>query len=110
MQMPEKTKDGCIRIVVENAMTVYQAEKLRKQWAAYFDDFFTSHSDTNAEGVVFDLKNVRSCDITGVQLLCSARKTAESHHKKFSVSEASAAVIEAVTEAGLEPDALFSAA
>lgn len=110
MQMPEKTKNGCIRIVVENAMTVYQAEKLRKQWTAYFDDLVNADSDTVAEGVAFDLKKVRSCDITGVQLLCSARKTAEFLHKKFSVSEASAAVIEAVMEAGLEPEALFSAA
>lgn len=110
MLTPEKTEDGCIRIVVENAMTVYEAEKLRQEWTAYLKDAFNPDSGTNAAGVSFDLKKVTSCDIIGVQLLCSARKTAELTHKVFLVSEASAAVIEAVTEAGLEPDKLFSAA
>jgi len=100
-------EDGCVEVVVENSMTVYEAEKLCEEWAACF----SANSNTNAAtGVVFDLGHVGACDITGVQLLCSARKTAELNHKIFSVSEASAAVIEAVSEAGLEPEKLFAAA
>ncbi len=110
MLTPGKTEDGCIRIVVESSMTVYEAEKLCKEWAAFFSDDYSSDSETDAvAGVSLDLKQVSACDITGVQLLCSARKTAELNHKSFSVSEASAAVIEAVSETGLEPDKLFTA-
>ena len=104
MRIAEQNEDGCVRVVVENSMTVYEAETLRKEWAAYFH----SHPKTATAGVSLDLKNVNACDITGVQLLCSARKTAALNHKIFTVSEASAAVIKAVSDAGLEPDELFA--
>ncbi len=104
MLSTEKNKDGCTSIVVESSMTVYEAEKLRKEWAAYL-----KKGDACA-GVCLDLKNVSDCDITGVQLLCSARKTATLNHKIFTVSEASETVIKAVSDAGLEPDELFAAA
>ena len=110
MLTPERTGDGCIRIVVETSMTIYEAEKLREEWAAHFNEFLNPDSENEAAGVSFDLKQVSACDITGVQLLCSARKTAELNNKLFSVSEASKEVMEAVTETGLEPDKLFSAA
>ncbi len=101
----EINRDGYDCVVVEGAMTVYEIEKLRKEWAAYFN-FKTGA----AVGVSLDLKNVNECDIAGVQLLCSARKTATLNHKIFIVSEASAAVIKAVSDAGLEPDELFATA
>ena len=113
MLIGEKTKDGCTRVVVEISMTVYEAEKLRKEWAAYFSDYCSSDLKMEgdaAAGVILDLNHVSACDITGVQLLCSARKTADLNHLIFTVSEASTAVIEAVSDAGLEPDKLFAAA
>ncbi len=106
MLIAEKNKNGCTRVVVENPMTVYEAEKLRKEWAAYF----SSSIKTRGSGVSLDLKHVSACDITGVQLLCSARRTADLNHKNFTVSEASEAVIKAVSDAGLEPDMLFAVA
>ncbi len=115
MLAAEKNRDGCVRVVVQSSMTVYESEKLRKEWAAYFSsDSNSSYSNSKtggaAAGVSLDLKHVSACDLTGVQLLCSARKTAALNHKIFTVSEASAAVIKAVSEAGLEPDKLFAAA
>ena len=103
MLIPEKNRDGCARVVVQSSMTVYEAEKLRKEWIVYF-------KTGAAAGVNLDLKHVNACDITGVQLLCSARKTATLNHKIFTVSEASEEVIKAVSDAGLEPDKLFTAA
>jgi anti-anti-sigma regulatory factor len=78
---------------------------LRKEWAVYFN--FKTDA---AAGVNLDMKHVSAFDITGVQLLCSARKTAALNHKIFTVSEASEEVIKAVSDAGLDPDKLFAAA
>ena len=106
MPIAEKNKNGCARVVVESPMTVYETEKLRKEWA----DYLSSSVKTGGGGVSLDLKHVSACDITGVQLLCSARRTADLNHKNFTVSEASEAVIKAVSDVGLEPDMLFAAA
>ena len=107
MLIAEKNSNGCARVVVQSPMTVYEAEKVRKEWAVYLSD---NCKPGSASGVSLDLKNVSACDITGVQLLCSARKTAALNHKIFRVSEASEAVIKAVYDAGLEPDKLFASA
>ncbi len=104
-----KNQNECVRVVVESSMTVYEAEKLRKKWAVYLN-FKTGTKTGAAAGVNLVLKHVNACDITGVQLLCSARKTAALNHKIFTVSEASEEVIKAVSDAGLDLDKLFAAA
>ncbi|MDM8556869.1 STAS domain-containing protein [Desulfococcaceae bacterium HSG7] len=104
MLIAEKNSDECAHVVVQSSMTVYEAEKLCKEWASYLK------KGDACTGVCLDLKNVSDCDITGVQLLCSARKTADLNHKILIVSEASKTVIKAVSDAGLEPDELFTAA
>jgi anti-anti-sigma regulatory factor len=51
--------------------------------------------------VVLDLSAIEACDITMLQLLCSAKKSAEKSGKIFSVRSFSPAVIQANTSLGL---------
>jgi len=52
--------------------------------------------------LILDLSEVTSCDVAGIQLLYSAKRTAKEKGKGFSFSGASDAVIEAAGGAGIE--------
>lgn len=56
-----------------------------------------------------DLSAVESCDFTTIQLLCSARRSAEQAGQPFVVTGLSEAVVEACAAFGLSPET-FSAA
>ena len=59
-------------------------------------------SQPAASSKVLDLSAVAACDLTGIQLLLSAQKTAIAAGEKFSVSAYSPAVAAACTGLGLD--------
>ncbi|MDM8549210.1 STAS domain-containing protein [Desulfobacterales bacterium HSG2] len=78
----------------EGAISIYEAASLREYLLSYLKE--------NNE-LVLDLSEVSECDTAGVQLLCSARITAEQEGMVFEVTGASGPVIDAMTRAGLNP-------
>ncbi len=93
MGFTREARDGRVQLKVEGQMTVMVALELRDQLAECFESY---------EGVILDLEGAESCDMAGVQLLCSARRTAFETGKEFSVTGASSAVMESVSLAGLD--------
>jgi anti-anti-sigma regulatory factor len=53
--------------------------------------------------IVLDLSEVDGCDLTALQLLCAAHKSAERAGRRFRVTRASAAILETSAELGLAP-------
>jgi len=79
-------------------MTVTEAAALRDELVKGFKSY---------DGVIIDLDAVSECDVAAVQLLCSARLTAENMGKSFRVSGASMASMDAIARAGLNPDTIL---
>ena len=78
---------------MKGAMTVYEAVSIR-------DAFIEGLKAFNA--VILDLKKVTKLDVPGIQLIVSAKKTAEKKKKAFTVSGFSDAVAETAFRAGFE--------
>jgi len=56
--------------------------------------------------LTLDLSEVDGCDVAGLQLLCSARKSTEAACQAFEVTTVSQAVIDAFAALGLSTDQL----
>ena len=82
-------------------MTINEASALRDEIVECFDTY---------EGLILDLNGVSEFDVAGIQLLCSARLTAQSTDKRFQVTNASMASIDTLFRAGFDPDEIFAAA
>ncbi len=93
-------KDGCALLSIEGSMTVNDAATLRDEMIACFNDY---------EGLILDLHEVSDCDTAGIQLLCSAKLTAERTGKSFNVTSASLFSMCILERAGLDPDAVLGA-
>jgi anti-anti-sigma regulatory factor len=70
-------------------------------------DGLIAHLKAHQE-LILDLNEVTDCDTAGVQLLYSARITAESEDKPFVVRGASPQLINAVTFVGLNPSEVLN--
>ncbi|MFP4033156.1 MAG: STAS domain-containing protein [Desulfococcaceae bacterium] len=92
MQASKETRDGAAVLKVAGSMTIYEAGDLR---AAFLEEFAANG------GLVLDLEAVSECDTAGVQLLCSARVTAETETRTFRIEAVSSAVQDALAAAGL---------
>jgi anti-anti-sigma factor len=95
----KKKKDGSVLLKVNGAMSIYEVPALRDELLKCLE----TH-----KGLFLDLDKVTDCDITGVQLLCSARATAANMDKPFVVATAPPSVIDAVNRAGLDPEDLLN--
>ena len=91
-------KDGCVLLRIKGAMSVFTIEKTHQEIAASFGA---------CDDLTLDLKGVNDCDISGLQLLYSARKTARSIGKAFSVEGASNSIIDIFSRAGQDPEIVF---
>lgn len=80
---------------IEGSLSIYEASAIRQALIECFEICQT---------MVIDLKDVTDCDITGLQLLRSARMTAEATEKAFEIMAVSQAVTEASTAAGLNSE------
>ena len=93
MAFSKTDKEGHALLEVKDQLTVYDVVALRDEMLGCFEAY---------GGVILELRDVGECDMAGVQLLFSAEETARATKKKFSVTAASAAVRNAVSEAGLD--------
>lgn len=96
MSKKSKTKAGEIMDVkLEGELTIQRVAELKTCLVAALDD---------SDGLVIDLKDVGRADLTFLQLLCSAHRTAQRVGKFVKLSEVSEAVDNAVTAAGFLRD------
>ncbi|TSA52654.1 MAG: anti-sigma factor antagonist [Planctomycetaceae bacterium] len=84
---------------IEGAMTVYEVASIRSELAGCLE---------KSKGLVLKLDEVSDCDTAGVQLLCSAYRTARDKVRTFSVSGAPDVVRDAIDRIGLDPEAFFT--
>lgn len=77
---------------VESALTVYTVENLRSQLLEKL-----AQSDL----LCLDLSQVDTCDCAGLQLLCSARKSAQAQDKGYNLVNCSQAVLDLAQAIGL---------
>ena len=88
-----------ILLKAKDAISVYEAASLREELLSYLKE--------NNE-LILDLSEVTECDTAGIQLLCSARITAEQEGMAFELTSVSDPVIDAMNRAGLNPDEFFN--
>ena len=101
MTFKREIKDGCALLKIEGQMTVNDASALRDEMIECFN---------HCDGLILDLNDVSDCDTAGIQLLCSARLTAQGTGKRFEVTGASMSSIDTLARAGFDPDAIFGPA
>ncbi len=80
-------------------MTVSEASSLRDEMVECFNNY---------DGLVLDMNDVSECDVSGIQLLYSARLTAHSMGKCFEVGGASERSADILVRAGLDPEMIFA--
>ena len=85
-------KDGNLVMKIEGSLSAYEVGDLKNRLLTGF---------TNYQGIILDVNGVIECDTLGIQLLLSARKTAEKLNKTFNVTGDSQSVQDAVTGVGL---------
>ncbi len=83
----------CATWRLEGALTLYTVETLRPQMMDRL-----SHRD----GFEWDLARVDSCDCAGLQLLCSARKSAVAAEISLKIINPSPAIVTAAEGLGLD--------
>ena len=99
MMFEREERNGGMVLRIKGAMSVFTIEKSHKEIVAAFDA---------CDDLTLDLKEVNDCDISGLQLLYSARKTANAIGKAFSVEGASDAIIDIFNRAGLSPETVLA--
>ena len=95
MVSENQDKDGNLVMKIEGALSAYEVGDLKNRLLTGF---------TNHQGIILDINGVIECDTLGIQLLLSARKTAEKLDKTFNVTGDSQSVQDAVTGAGLDAE------
>ena len=98
MPFIREEKNGNAVFRMKGAMTIYEAVSIRDAFIESLKVF---------DGAILDLEEVTEIDIAGVQLIVSAKKTAEKSQKAFTISGFSNAVAETVSRAGFELYAIF---
>ncbi len=101
MAITSEEQDEKILVSVEGAFTIYEAPELREALLRAFEN----HAE-----VLLDLSGVTECDTAGIQLLCSARTTADTEGKRFMMPPGKGPaepVTSALMTAGLAPDKVF---
>ncbi len=95
MVSENQDKDGNLVIKIEGALSAYEVGDIKDRLLAGL----ISHP-----AVVVDVSSLSECDTLGVQLLCSAVKTAEKLKKIFKISGSSHALSESVAGVGLDAE------
>ncbi len=94
MNVTQTTSANGIQLTIEGELTIYEVADLRMRLLESFSE---------NQPIELDLTRVEECDASGVQLLCSAKLTAEQTGKNYTVSSTSDAVINAIEGIGLNP-------
>ncbi|MFO7987623.1 MAG: STAS domain-containing protein [Desulfatiglandaceae bacterium] len=90
----EETEEG-IRLHIQGSLSIYEASALRDELLGCLD---------TGENVEVALSNVKECDTAGLQLLVSARKSAESAQKQLHITNAPEHVLDLLYSAGIRQD------
>lgn len=85
--------DGTLGI--SGTLDIYAADELRSQLIQSLD---------SSKGLSIDLSGVDGCDVTAIQLLCAARKSATEASKPFQVTATSSAFDETRSSLGLSSE------
>lgn len=93
--MAATKKEAKVVAMREAAMTLNEAALVREELIGYFQ---------KGRDVVMDLSHVSDCDTSGIQLLCSAEKTAVNTNKTFSIIAASDCIKAAASRTGIRFD------
>ena len=92
MSIEQEEKGGGMTLKIAGSFSIYEATSHREALLAAL----TTHDD-----VVVDLNGVEACDVAGIQLLCSAGKTAADNGKRLSVTAAPPSVVNVMDEMGI---------
>ncbi len=95
MSLTRQEEDGCAIVKIEGAMSVAEAGAIRDELIECLEKY---------DGLTLDLEGVSGIDAAGLQLLHSARISAQSTGKSFVVANASNAAEESVVRAGMDPE------
>lgn len=95
MVSENQDKDGNLVMKIEGSLSVYKVGDLKDRLLTGF---------ANHQGVILDINGVTECDTLGIQLLLSARKTAEKLNKTFNVTGDSQSFQDALTGVGLDAE------
>ncbi|EIM63860.1 MAG: STAS domain-containing protein [Desulfobacter postgatei] len=95
MVSKNQDKDGNLVMKIEGSLSAYDVGELKNRLLTGL---------TNYQGIVFDINGVTDCDTLGVQLLLSAKKTADKLNKTFHITGYSQSIQDAVTGVGLKAE------
>lgn len=95
MASKNQDKNGNLVMKIEGSLSAYDVGELKDRLLKGL---------TNYQGIVFDINGVTDCDTLGVQLLLSAKKTADKLNKTFNITGYSQSIQDAVTGVGLEAE------
>lgn len=99
MSFVRKEKEGVATIKIEGPISIYEVAALREELLFCLD---------NCEILNLDLSEATDCDITGLQLIYSALKASAEEDKKFNIFGESSSILDFLTNAGLNPEEIFS--
>ena len=85
-------KNGLAYMKIDGALNVYEAAKIHEK----MNGIFEKH-----DGLIIDISGLEECDLTGLQILISARQTAREKGKKFVLENVTRVVVDACSRVGL---------
>jgi anti-anti-sigma factor len=95
----KEDKDKGVVLRIKGSMSVTDIASIHKELLSCFDD---------QDDLTLNLKEVDFCDVTGIQVLHSAKKTAESMGKTFFVEDVSNSIVDTFNRAGLDPETVLT--
>lgn len=98
MPISAEEKDGYVQIKIDGELTVYEAAEFRDALL---------ESIISADTLQIDLSGVSECDTAGIQILCSARVTADAEKKTLVLTGISEPVRHALETGGLNAERIF---
>ena len=98
--MTQKMEDrkGCAVLKIQGPMTINEAKSIRDEMLGCFENY---------NGLILDLNDLSDLDTAGIQLICSARLTAQEKGKVFKVEGAPMNSMDTLVRAGFNPDAVL---
>jgi anti-anti-sigma factor len=95
MVISNEKSEGRIKIKIEGAISIHKAQDLREMLLTHLYD------DSKLE---LNLEKVSDCDTAGLQVLLSAKKTADKENLSYRVTGVPEVVMDILQNAGINPD------
>lgn len=94
----KKKKKTIAKRQIDGPLTIYQVGEIQERMIAALE---------NNNGIELDLQNITECDMAGVQLLCSLKKSADKKDNRMIMSGVSQPVKDAFSRAGMNLDMIY---